>query len=759
MAALLLAAAFTTLVFRVVDVRTDMVAFLPQGRTPASRFMLQQLQSGAASRLILMGIENAPPAELARLSGALAGELNATGLFSLVSNGQQASLGSDAQRLFSDRYLLSPAVTAEAFTTEALRADLQSLLKALQSSASPVAVQFGLPNPTGAFPAMAGAWIGAAKVRTVDGVWFAADRDRALLVVQTRGDGMDIGAQEAADAAVQRAFAASNPGPAVLLQSGPAVFARQTAAAIRSDVQLLSVVSSVLVVGLLYWRFRSLTGLAAVATPVVVSVAVAALAVQAVFGFVHGVALGFGMTMLGVTVDYPVLFIGHRKVGEPAAGTLRRIGRAFALAVACAALGLTGMIFAGFPGIAQLGLFAVAGVLTAAALTWAVLPPLIVAAKLAPVWAGNPGHLLRIETVRTWRLWGLLPVAAAAAYLLVVGGPAWEGDIANLSPVPRALLALDEELRGEVGAPDLGDAVVVQAPSADAVLTKQEALLPAIQRLEAEGKVKAVEAAALLLPSAATQAKRQAALPSPAVLQARLQEAGQGLPFSPGAFAPFGQAVAAAKTAPPVTLDSLDAPAIQARLRAELFAHDGVWYGPITFSGVADAAAVKALASDGAMFVDTHAETNALVPGAAGRAIDWLLAGAVAAILVMLAGLRQPLMVLRIVLALAATVLVTVALLTLAGVRLSLLHVVALQFTIGVGLDYALFYARRQLDAEERARTLPHAGHLQPHDFANLRATRGLPHARAVRDRFDRCNRRGIRHVPHIPVCRITPDS
>ena len=30
----------------------------------------------------------------------------------------------------------------------------------------------------------------------------------------------------------------------------------------------------------------------------------------------------------------------------------------------------------------------------------------------------------------------------------------------------------------------------------------------------------------------------------------------------------------------------------------------------------------------------------------------------------------------------------------------------ALQFTAGVGLDYALFYARRQLDEEERARTL-----------------------------------------------------
>ena len=72
----------------------------------------------------------------------------------------------------------------------------------------------------------------------------------------------------------------------------------------------------------------------------------------------------------------------------------------------------------------------------------------------------------------------------------------------------------------------------------------------------------------------------------------------------------------------------------------------------------------------------------------------------------MLAGLRQPIMVARIAFAIAAAGLVTIAILTAAGVHLSLLHLVALQFAAGVGLDYALFYARRNLDAEERARTL-----------------------------------------------------
>ena len=74
----------------------------------------------------------------------------------------------------------------------------------------------------------------------------------------------------------------------------------------------------------------------------------------------------------------------------------------------------------------------------------------------------------------------------------------------------------------------------------------------------------------------------------------------------------------------------------------------------------------------------------------------------------MLAGLRDPAMVVRVALAMPCwpPCCCTAALLTAAGALLSLIHLVALQLVAGVGLDYALFFARRQLDAEERARTL-----------------------------------------------------
>ncbi len=483
--ALLLAALVAAGAFSRVTLRTDMVDFLPAGQTEASRFMLRELRNGGVGSLVLMAVEHAPPAELARISGAMRDTLDRSGLFSFVNNGQQGFGGPEQEFLFAHRYALSPATTPEAFTVPALRRDFEALLQGLSTSAAPLVQQFGLADPTGAAQALLKDWVGSSHVRLVDGVWFAADHDRALLLGKTRAAGMDVTAQDDTVAAIDAAFAAAKPGGARLLMSGPPVFAREAAHAIRGDVRLLSIVSTILIALLLLWRFRSPWVLAVIAVPVLLSIAAAALAVQLAFGFVHGVALGFGMTMLGVTVDYPVLLIGHRKLGEAAAGTWQRIGPTLVLAVASAALGLTGMLFSGFSGLAQLGLFSVTGIVVAATATRFLLPRLIVAAELAPVYAGNPGRMLHVERWRRWRLWGLLPVAASLVYLAALGGPRWEDDLSKLSPVPPAALALDAEMRREIGAPDEVQLLMLRGDSAEAVLRHEELLLPKLDALVA----------------------------------------------------------------------------------------------------------------------------------------------------------------------------------------------------------------------------------------------------------------------------------
>ncbi|HUN39904.1 MAG TPA: MMPL family transporter [Acetobacteraceae bacterium] len=696
------------LVLSRVSIRTDMTDFLPSGHTPEARVMLEQLRFGAGTSMIMLGIEGAPPATLARISRSMTTALDRSPLFLFVNNGDASLFGGSTERLlFRYRYLLSPAVTPQAFSVPALHADMVRLLRGLESSAAPLVSQFGLADPSGAFLALLKQWIGASQVRSVDGVWFAPHRDRALIILRTNAQGMDLENQQRAQMAIRTAFADNDPGSARLVAAGPAVFARQAADLMRADVTMLSLASTVLLSALLFWRFRSIWVLLLVAVPVLLGIAAAALAVQILFGFVHGVAIGFGVTMLGVSLDYPVLLVGHRKLAEPAAATLQRISEAFRLAVCSASLGLTGMLFAGIPGLAQLGCFSLVGLLVAAGVTRWILPHLIVAADLAPVSAGDPARFLRVEHLRVWRGWAAALGLAAIAGLALAGGPRWQTDLAALSPVPPDAMKLDASLRRELGAPDTVLMGLVQGQSVEDVLQREEKLLPTIDALTRRGVLVSAELAASYLPSAATQLARRAILPDPETLTARVAQARAGLPFRPDAFVPFIDAVTASRALPPLLPADIHASLFRARLDPLLFSRAGVYYGLIAPTALHDPAAfAAALHQNGVPFVDVTQEMNRIVADYTGTAWRWFAIGGAAAMVVIAAGLRSLRRVLAVAAAIVTALLVTVAILTAIGTRLSLIQVVSLQLVAGVGLDYALFFARRQLDQEERARTL-----------------------------------------------------
>ena len=667
--------------------------------------MLEEMRQGSAAGLVLIAIEEAPEAELARISRAMWQRLSGDTRFSRIAGGDAGWSEAEEARLFAQRYLLSPVTRAEVFETPALREALEEVLRGLRSSAAPLVARYGLPDPIGAFPAWLARLGAGNRLTTRDDAWFVADRDppRAVMLAVLAGGATDMAAQEAGLAAITSAFTEVSPGGARLLIAGPAVIARDTSRSIRADVDRIAVISTALVVLLLAWRFRSLLVLAALAVPVLLSVSVGVWLTGLIFGSVHAIALGFGITMLGVTLDYPVLLIGHRKHGETAPATRARIRGAFWLAVATATLGLTGLAFSDFPGLAQLGVLAAIGLLTAAAATWWLLPPLVIAARLAPVAAGRWDLLARLESLRRFRYGAIGLALLAGVALYALGGPRWETDLAALTPVPAASLALDAELRAAVGAAEGGQFLLIRAPDAQAVLERQEALMPALDRLVGSGIISGYEAAALILPSMARQLQRRAALPAPGILGERLAEAGTGLPFRPTAFLPFEEAIAAARAQQPWGLDDVAGTALGLRLAPLLVQRGEEWQGVILFRGVT---APDALASPDAILVDVKAELDGMLAAFAGRSAMLLVLAGLLILLVLGLGLRSPRQVARVLGAILAAQLVTLTLLSMAGVRLSPIHLASLLLVGGVGLDYALFMAREHLDTEERARTL-----------------------------------------------------
>jgi predicted exporter len=151
--------------------------------------------------------------------------------------------------------------------------------------------------------------------------------------------------QAAAMEAFRAAFAAARPPPgARLLLSGPGVFAAEAAAGIRRDVRLVSAASGLLLAAFLFWRFRSLALLALVAVPLLAATVAGYAAAVLFFGSVHAISLGFGMTMLGVVVDYPILLLTLRGADETLEAAAARIWPTLRLAAGAAAAGLLAMV-------------------------------------------------------------------------------------------------------------------------------------------------------------------------------------------------------------------------------------------------------------------------------------------------------------------------------------------------------------------------------------------------------------------------------
>ena len=84
--------------------------------------LLDQLRSGIAARLVLIGIEGGSPEARSEASLQFANTLRKSGAFDTVNNGDTSQWKDSGAFLFEHRYLLSPAVDAARFTADGLRA-------------------------------------------------------------------------------------------------------------------------------------------------------------------------------------------------------------------------------------------------------------------------------------------------------------------------------------------------------------------------------------------------------------------------------------------------------------------------------------------------------------------------------------------------------------------------------------------------------------------------------------------------------------
>ena len=705
------------------EFRADLSAFLPASPDAHQRVLIEQLQSGAAARTLFIGIEGGTTVQRAAASRALAAALRDSGLFDQVQNGAQDGWQATGEWLFAHRYLLSPSVTPERFSAAGLRDAIDETLSLLGTPAGSATKPLLERDPTGETQRIVEMLLPSNSPRSEAGVWVSRSAPRAMLLAGTRAAGGDLDGQAAAIDRIHSAFAPFAAPDLKLLVSGAGVFAVMSRSQIEREVKWLTIAGSVVMGALLLLAFGSLQALGVAMLPVASGVVAGIVAVSLVFGTVHGITLGFGSTLIGEAVDYAIYFLiqargaGSGRVQVPGSGWQRWLGESWPtvrLGLLTSLCGFAALVFSGFPGLAQLGVFSMAGLIGATVTTRYVLPVLM------PDGAAGMGLRLRIGALASWglqhlpRLRALFLALAAAALALLVWQRAdlWHGQLNSLSPIPREALALDEKLRGDLSASDARTLVVVDGATEELALQAAEVAGARLDTLVDQGLIAGYDSPARLLPSLALQKRRQAVLPEAAALRVQLAQATQGGPLKAERLEPFITEVQAARTLPLITPAALAggplAPLIDALL---LKRKDGSVSILISLQSGAKgieservSAALQGVA--GTQVVDVKHELDRLYAHYLGEAMAQALLGALAVVLLLAAWLRSGRRLLAVCQPLALAVLLTLGGLTALQVQMGVLHLVGLLLVVAVGSNYALFFDQFQQDGRADADTL-----------------------------------------------------
>jgi len=379
--------AFAIVVVARAHYSTDLSAFLPAHPTPTQQLLVDQLRDGPASRLILIAIEQGDPAARARVSLGLVERLRKDAQFTSVNNGEAVAGQRDREFLFQHRYLLSEAVNSQRFTAAGLSAAIRETIDNLASPAGLLYKSLLPRDPTGELLNIIDQLGSSPQPESRDGVWVSGDASRALAVAQTAASGSDSDAQSRAIDAIRAAFAAAATDSAQagaksvqLRLSGPGVFAVAARAKIERAAVRLSIASSILVVTLLLLVYRSLPALGLGLLPVATGALVGIASVALGFGAVHGITLGFGITLIGESVDYSIyFFVQSRQAhsGAAARGWQQLWWPTIRLGMLTSVCGFASLLPSGFPGLKQLGLYSISGLIAAALVTRYLLPALL----------------------------------------------------------------------------------------------------------------------------------------------------------------------------------------------------------------------------------------------------------------------------------------------------------------------------------------------------------------------------------------------
>ena len=411
-----------------------------------------------------------------------------------------------------------------------------------------------------------------------------------------------------------------------------------------------------------------------------------------IFGQVHVLALLFGVSLIGISVDYSLQYFCE--YFDPEApdsfARLRRVLPGLAIGLSTTLIGYCTLLLAPFPGLKQVATFSVIG-LSVSCFTVMLCYPLF--DRDRPYVPGN--RFVRIAAAH-WALWeakskfaiGVRCILILALAAMALGGFAKlsvDDDVHHFQSLSPELKQQEAAFARLTGAPAGTQFLLLRAANTEALLQKEERLDATLTGLKSRGAIGDFTAVAQFVPSAARQRENRA------LVGDRLMT-----PHLAGYLAEIGYDGTPDYPVPNDVLTPAKLPNTGPFALVKLLDVSGAGEAAhvLLLGDVRDDKAVRAAVAgmDGVRFISLADDWSALFAEYRRYAIG-LLALSVALMFPLLAFRYGPLRALRVLAPSLLAVAIAPLLAMLAGVPFTFFNAMALVLVLSVGVDYSVFCA------------------------------------------------------------------
>ncbi|OTA20158.1 membrane protein [Xenorhabdus beddingii] len=296
----------------------------------------------------------------------------------------------------------------------------------------------------------------------------------------------------------------------------------------KHDIATLGSATVLGVLLLIYCVFRSLKPLMLCVLSISIGALAGTVATLGVFGELHFMTLVMSISIIGISADYAIYYLTERMVhGREVTPwqSMRKVLPALLMALATTVIAYLIMMFAPFPGLRQLAVFAAAG-LTASCLTVVCWYPRLT--KNLPV-RPIPAMIMLMRWLALWRRNRLfyigLPAVLAIFALLGISRLQVNDDIAQLQALPQDIHQQEKHIAALTGQRSDQKWFVIYGDNAEQTLQRLESFIPKLETEKQQGNISHYQR--LPLSSLAQQHRDldliKAAIPN---IMARLTDAG-----------------------------------------------------------------------------------------------------------------------------------------------------------------------------------------------------------------------------------------